>query len=77
VVTDPALLGELEQLGAIGLLLPGVDGDVAGLYTFAARDMQTLEAALATAVRKAGGELISVEEADFSAHLISTRPHAR
>ncbi|HXJ19458.1 MAG TPA: hypothetical protein VMT03_04425 [Polyangia bacterium] len=76
VGTDPALIDQLERLGAIGLLLPGVDGDVAGLYTFAPLDMRALEGALATAVRNAGGELISVDEADFSAHLVSTRPRA-
>jgi hypothetical protein len=67
VATDPAVVDDLDQLGAIGLLLPGVDGDVAGLYTFAPRDMQALEAALASAARSVGGELISVDEADFMA----------
>jgi hypothetical protein len=67
VGTDPAVVDDLDQLGALGLLLPGVDGDVAGLYTFAPRDMQALEEALASAARNAGGELISADEADFMA----------
>jgi hypothetical protein len=46
-VTDPRLVADLEARGATGLLLPGVDGDVAGLYTFARGDMQALEGALA------------------------------
>jgi hypothetical protein len=62
---DPLLFGELETLGATGLLLPGVDGDVAGLYTFSPRAMRALEDALASAARDAGSELITVEEAAF------------
>jgi hypothetical protein len=65
----PPVLDDLQRLGATGLLLPGVDGDVAGLYTFADRDMQALEEALASAARKLGGDFLSVDETAFAQSL--------
>ncbi|HSS38068.1 MAG TPA: hypothetical protein VLT58_04805 [Polyangia bacterium] len=69
VGTAPGMIEDLQRLGATGLLLPGVDGDVAGLYAFAARDMKALEEELASATREAGGEFVWVDEAAFSQSL--------
>ena len=67
VGTAPGVVEDLKRRGATGLFLPGVDWDVAGLYTFAPTDMQALEEELASVTRKTGGDLVSVDEATFSA----------
>ena len=63
LTSDPSLFGELEGMGVQGILLPGVDGDVAGLYFF--------NAAIASAVR---GELISLAAAAGGRCVVATGP---
>jgi hypothetical protein len=46
LLTKPQLFQGLASLGAIGALLPGVDGDVAALYTCTKEAMRDFEDAL-------------------------------
>ncbi|HVT09756.1 MAG TPA: hypothetical protein VHO67_19980 [Polyangia bacterium] len=66
VVARPELFGTLHALGATGLLLPGVDGDVAALYTFASGDMPTLTGVLSALADESGADCVSLSEADFA-----------
>jgi hypothetical protein len=67
VSARPPLFDDLKALGAVGLLLPGVDGDVAGLYTFAPADMHDIIGTLSVLARQAGGDCVSLSEAQFMA----------
>jgi hypothetical protein len=62
---------QLASAGATGLLLPGVDGDVAGLYTFSEELFQRLIDALRRACEAGGTALHEVSEAQFSEQLPS------
>lgn len=66
VIARPELFATLHALGATGLLLPGVDGDVAALYTFASADMPTLTAVLSALAEESGADCVSVTEPDFA-----------
>ena len=65
VVARPELFATLQALGATGLLLPGVDGDVAALYTFDPGDMPTLVGVLSALAEEAGADCVSLTETDF------------
>ena len=65
LLSEPQLFAELGRLGATGALLPGVDGDVAGLYTSAPQDMRAFENDFSMLARKDGDELVSVSEEVF------------
>lgn len=67
VSARPELLGDLRRLGATGLLLPGVGGAVAGLYTFAAADMDDIIGTLSQVTREAGGDCVTRDEAELVA----------
>lgn len=62
---DGARLKTLSNLGATGVLLPGVDGDVAGLYTFSSDLQNVLLASLKTACRDFGAGFRRVTETEF------------
>ena len=64
--SEPQLFQELASLGAIGALLPGVDGDVAGLYTFSKQATRDFKAALSFRTREGGGEFVPVTEDAFA-----------
>jgi hypothetical protein len=65
LLSEPQLFAELGRLGATGALLPGIDGDVAGLYTDTPEDMRAFENDFSTLARNDGGELVSVSEETF------------
>jgi hypothetical protein len=65
VGSDLGLFGELAQSGAVGVLLPGVDGDVAGLYSFTTSMALGVRAALEDAARIAGTECVVATADDF------------
>jgi len=59
-------MDKLAGAGVTGLLVPGVDGDVAGLYTFS-DDLWTASIdALGTACQGAGVECRNVTETEFA-----------
>ena len=55
---DVTVLEELARAGVLGLLLPGVDGQVAGLYLFTAAFGRTVRDGLQEAARSAGAEFV-------------------
>lgn len=63
---DAQSMHELSGAGVTGLLLPGVDGDVAGLYTFNDDLWNESIAALRMACQGAGVEWRSVTETEFA-----------
>lgn len=65
VITRPELFATLQALGATGLLLPGVDGDVAALYAFAPTHMPTLTGVLSALAEESGAACASLTEAEF------------
>ena len=65
VITRPELFATLQALGATGVLLPGVDGDVAALYTFASNDMPILTRVLFALAEESGADCVSLTEAEF------------
>lgn len=58
-------LQTLSHSGVIGVLLPGVDGDVAGLYTFSSGLQKSLIASLKTACLDLGTEYRVVTADEF------------
>jgi hypothetical protein len=66
VLSQPELFQELSNLGAQGVMLPGVDGQVAGLYLFSSESNQALLRALADQAQAAGAEHVNVAEAGFA-----------
>lgn len=80
VIAQPELLATLQALGATGLLLPGVDGDFAALYTFDPGDMPTLTGVLSALTEESGAECVSMTEANSSPgrpRPSDAGPHAR
>jgi hypothetical protein len=59
----------LTSSGVIGLLRPGVDGDVAGLFSFTSDAHQEMMSALEHEARRAGLGWILVSEPDFAQRL--------
>jgi hypothetical protein len=66
LLTKPQLFQGLASLGAIGALLPGVDGAVAALYTCTKEAMRDFEHALSLRTHEAGCEFVSVTEDAFA-----------
>jgi len=58
---DPSMASTLRGLFVCGLLLPGVDGDVAGLYAFGAADSEAYRSQLVTCARELA---VTVEVSD-------------
>jgi hypothetical protein len=56
VQSDAGLFGELAHSGSLGVLLPGVDGQVAGLYFFTAALARAVSEGLDDAARSAGAQ---------------------
>jgi hypothetical protein len=71
---DGAQFDGIAGTGATGLLLPGVDGDVAGLYAFSDRLWDGLASALRCACRNSGAVWREVEEGEFSELVAGQRP---
>ena len=69
LASDPSLFGELEGKGVQGILLPGVDGDVAGLYFFNAAIASTVHGELISLARAAGGRCVVATGPAFGAQL--------
>jgi hypothetical protein len=58
VASDVTVFEELARDGALGVLLPGVDGQVAGLYVFAASVGQTVRDRMEEATRSAEAQFV-------------------
>jgi hypothetical protein len=69
VARDPARLHRLSDDGFSGVILPGVDGDVAGIYTFSADLRDKLLAELEAACHGAEAEFRIVREDQFADEL--------
>lgn len=69
VLGDPAAFADLPRAGAVGVLLPGVDGDVAGLYFFTPAAAQAFREELARTIQQAGAEIL-VATGDEFRHLL-------
>ncbi len=65
LLSEPKLFAELGKVGARGALLPGTDGDFAGLYAFEPDDIRAIEKDFSQLAREAGSELVSVSEEAF------------
>jgi hypothetical protein len=59
LLREPYLFGDLARTGALGTLLPGVDGDVAGLYVFESSLAITVRQDLAAAAEARGAECVT------------------
>ena len=64
-VLQSKTLYELTDLGVNGLVLPGVDGDVAGIYTFTQDLQHQLLGDIGAACDEAGSRLQFVSEVEF------------
>jgi hypothetical protein len=62
----------LTDFGITGIVLPGVDGDVAGIFTFAGKLLDELLAALRAACEDAGAGFRNVTEAELAGALAQT-----
>lgn len=62
-------IDQLTSSGVVGLLRPGVDGDVAGLFSFTRQTHHNLLNALEQEARRAGLSWMLVSEADFAQRL--------
>jgi len=69
VARDPARLHRLCDDGFSGVMLPGVDGDVAGVYTCAAGLRDSLLESLEAACRDIGARFRKVAEDQFADEL--------
>jgi hypothetical protein len=69
ISSDPRLFDELATRGVQGILLPGVDGAVAGLYFFNAAIASAVHGELVSLARAAGGHYVIATGPDFSAQL--------
>jgi hypothetical protein len=67
--SDPALFEELKSAGAQGVLLPGVDGSVAGLYFFNTGISSAVGRELDSATHAMGGRCVVTRGEDFRAQL--------
>jgi hypothetical protein len=66
---DATLFGQLKSAGAEGVLLPGVDGAVAAIYSFSAEFAEVVRRDLEDEVRVAGGRCVVATGAEFAAEL--------
>ena len=69
LASEPFLFESLKSTGAVGVLLPGVDGAVAALYFFDTALAGAVRNELDRAVRAAGGRCIIATGEDFSRQL--------
>ena len=69
LLSEPGLFGEVKSAGALGVLLPGVDGAVAGLYFFNVAVAGSVRSELDNAVRAAGGRCVVATGEDFRVQL--------
>lgn len=69
--SDPMLFGELKSAGAHGVLLPGVDGSVAGLYFFNTAISSAVRRELESTAQAMGGRCLVTTGEDFRAQLRS------
>jgi hypothetical protein len=67
VAEDADRFDQLADIGVTGVVVPGVDGDVAGIYTFDAGLRDRLISSVRTASNEAGAEFQIVSEAEFIA----------
>jgi len=67
--SDPILFGELKSAGAQGVLLPGVDGSVAGLYFFNTAISTAVRSELDGVAQAMGGRCVVTTGEDFGAQL--------
>ncbi|MGA9918233.1 hypothetical protein [Paraburkholderia sp.] len=58
-------LSKLADVGVTGVVLPGVDGDVAGIYTFSDDFLQDLLSQLKSECERAGAQWREVTEVQF------------
>lgn len=61
----PGLFGEMASHGALGVMLPGVDGQVAGIYSFASGLANALRFDLAEDAEKMGAKYVVTNEETF------------
>lgn len=66
LATDGESLHKLAGAGVTGVVLPGVDGDVAGIYTFTYNLRGELLAGLRAACERAGVQFRDVTEAELA-----------
>ncbi|MEO6599771.1 MAG: hypothetical protein ABIQ16_07860 [Polyangiaceae bacterium] len=65
VANDPTVFEQLASAGALGVVLPGVDGQVAGLYSFTAAFERSVCLALEAAAAEQGAVATTVTEHDI------------
>ncbi len=65
VANDPNVFEQLASAGALGVVLPGVDGQVAGLYSFTASFERSVCLALEAAAEEQGASTTTVTERDI------------
>jgi hypothetical protein len=63
--SEPGLFGELAEAGALGVMLPGVDGDVAGLYFFTSDLARVVRDDLDSEARKTGARCAVATDETF------------
>lgn len=65
VANDPSAFEQLASAGALGVVLPGVDGQVLGLYSFTASFERSVCLALEAAAEEQGASATTVTEQDI------------
>jgi hypothetical protein len=71
LATNGDSLHKLADTGVTGVVLPGVDGDVAGIYTFTSQLLKELLTGLRAACDRIGAQFQEVTEAELSEALAS------
>jgi hypothetical protein len=66
LATQPSLFASLAAAGATGVLLPGVDGAVAGLYLFTPERSAIVRADLEAEAQRVGGRCVVLNEEAFA-----------
>jgi hypothetical protein len=66
---DPSMASTLRALSVSGVLLPGVDGDVAGLYAFGGPDSEAYRTELVTCARELAVTVEVLDEPTFARSL--------